>query len=132
MNFQSKPNMHSYFSQNASRSKLYELTELQKLSLGNTEFVHKMVTIFLQQAPLLLKQIRIALEAGDLDKISIYSYKIKTSIQTLGIHSLLGVVRKLERVRDFQSDKAEINKLVLSLEEGLELVISELNRDFRK
>jgi HPt (histidine-containing phosphotransfer) domain-containing protein len=132
MNFQSNNNMLAYSLHSSSRSRLYDLAELQKLSLGNEEFVPKMVTIFLQQTPLLLKHIKEALDAKDLDRISIYSYKIKTSIDTLGIYSLVETVRKLEKVRLYQIEYREICHLVSNLEEGLDLVIGELNRDFLK
>ena len=132
MNFQSNNNMLAYSLHSSSRSRLYDLAELQKLSLGNEEFVPKMVKIFLQQATLLLKHIKEALDAKDLDRISIYSYKIKTSIDTLGIYSLVETVRKLEKVRLYQIEYREICYLVSNLEEGLDLVIGELNRDFLK
>jgi len=130
MNFQSNNNMLAYSLHSSSRSRLYDLGELQKLSLGNEEFVPKMVTIFLHQTPLLLKHIKEALEAKDLDRVAIYSYKIKTSIDTLGIYSLVETVRKLEKVRLYQIEYREICHLVSNLEEGLDMVIGELKRDF--
>lgn len=89
-----------------------------------------MVTIFLQQTPLLLKHIKESLEAKDLDRVAIYSYKIKTSIDTLGIYSLVETVRNLEKVRLYQIEYREICHLVSNLEEGLDMVIGELKRDF--
>lgn len=95
--------------------------KLRQLSRGNEEFVRKMISIFLQQTPLRLKEIRLAADAADWKQVSDIAHKMKPGLDSLGIDSLKEIVRQLERSAECPQEinQKNLSFLILTLEKVL-------------
>lgn len=110
-------------------NKPYDLSQLQKMSRGNTDFVAKMVQLFVDIAKENSKIIQERLEVADYPIIMKIAHKIKPSIDQMGIVSLKDVVRKIEKY-DFSIGSAEeFTHFSRSLISELKTVIAALEKE---
>jgi len=77
---------------------IYSLNKLREISQGDEDFVSQMVSIFIEQATLSIKDLRQAQEEKDYEKIRNLAHKIKPSFDNLDIVVLKENVRKLEKI----------------------------------
>ncbi|TVQ67549.1 MAG: response regulator [Balneolaceae bacterium] len=75
---------------------LYDLTTLQELSRGDTNFVNKMVEVFAEQAEKAILELDDALHRKEFQQINKTAHRIKPGIDNMGIKSLTGKIRELE------------------------------------
>ena len=105
---------------------LYDISELEQMAQGNTEFIAKMINVFLETTSESLVQLLDAFETRDLQTVSALAHKIKPSIDLMGISSLHEVVRDIE-AKAKSGD--EINVLVQKLQEDLKIVFKEIKTE---
>ena len=79
-----------------SEQQLYDLSSLKSISRGNEVFMQKMVNIFCEQTPLMLRDIEAANLIHDLDRIRKIAHQMKPSIDNLNIVSIKQLVRDIE------------------------------------
>ncbi len=108
---------------------LYDLTSLQKLSRGNNEFVNKMINIFVAQTTEVIEKASVAISQNNFIETSLLIHKIKPSIETLGIVTLIKEIKHLEKMTKETSDKKQIKKLFYSIKDILEKVIIQLKEN---
>jgi HPt (histidine-containing phosphotransfer) domain-containing protein len=109
--------------------KHYDLGELIEMSQGNSEFVNKMVKVFLDSTGEALDEMLILFKQKDLLGVAGLAHKIKPSIELMGIVSLIDVVRVIEV--NGKGDGADLEILLPELEKGLHVVFEELREDFQ-
>ena len=112
-----------------SDSTIYNLSILRNLSRGNTDFVQKMLLIFVEQTAQVLLNIEIAFQENNFAEIGRLIHKIKPSIESLGITKILPEVLQLEKVTKTTNDKEEIAALVNTIKPVLLLAISQLQKN---
>lgn len=110
------------FSKKSSIEKLYNLTSLQNLSRGDNEFIVKMISIFIEQTTDVIKEIREAILLDDFLEVNRLIHKIKPSVESLGITSIISEIKLLEKA----DDKEQIRILFAKVKEVLEQTVLQL------
>ncbi|MGK7393132.1 MAG: Hpt domain-containing protein [Candidatus Cyclobacteriaceae bacterium M3_2C_046] len=105
------------------RPKLYDLSYIIETSRGNTDFVKKMIDLFIFITPESVQKIKQALRENDLDTIAKTAHKIKPSIKSLSINSLIDDIVKLEKCQKDPLKQNEINQIVQHLEDKVGKVV---------
>ncbi|MBK8667956.1 MAG: PAS domain S-box protein [Saprospiraceae bacterium] len=119
-------------SDEAKKESLYNLQKLDEISRDDVSFVHKMVIIFVEQTPLSIAEMKIALSNGDMETVSKIAHRIKPGIDNMGISSLTSVIREIEAKG--KSSNPNIDKmwdLVRITEETLDKVIESLRIEYQ-
>lgn len=104
---------------------IYNLSQLEELAGGNTEFVDSMVETFLEHTPGQLEEILEAYKVSDLDTVGAVAHKIKPNIELFGIYSIKQDIRVVE-------EKGKQGLMDSELEESLKRVESYLREAFNQ
>lgn len=113
----------------SSTDTLYDLTSLDKLSRGDKDFIAKMISAFVEQTTDVIEKASIALSQEDYKEVSQLIHKIKPSVESLGIASILNEMKILEKLSRDSEDKEQIESLFRNIKEVLEKVILELKEN---
>ena len=108
--------------------KHYDLSELVAMSQGNTGFVTKMVTVFLETTKESLKELLVRFDNNEYANVAALAHKIKPSIDLMGINDLKETVREIEKNGRAEGDKLGV--LVPQLALILETVFTELQQEY--
>jgi PAS domain S-box-containing protein len=108
---------------------LYNIASLQKLSRGNDEFVTKMINIFVNQTTDIIEKTAIAISQNNFIEASRLIHKIKPSIESLGITTLIKKIKLLEKITKETSDKEQILALFNTIQNILQKVILQLKEN---
>lgn len=106
--------------------KLYDLTSLNSLSRGNSDFVNKMINIFKIQTADTIIKIDTAFLENNFEEISRLIHKIKPSIEGMGVFSVYEEVKLLEKMSKETTDKEKMYELFTFIKEVLIKVIKQL------
>ncbi len=106
---------------------VYSFEKLKYNSIGNDEFVIKMVDLFVTLAEETIVNIDKAIFEKNNIVIKSYAHKIKSSINTLEIVGLKSLVREIENAEDTYSD--EFLQKITKFKENLNHVIFLLNKN---
>jgi CheY-like chemotaxis protein len=104
------------------KNKLYDLSLIEQMSRGKSEFVTKMIQLFVVLANETIDLLQKALSENDVKTIQKTAHKIKPTIELLGIVSLKDIVIDLESRKNILADDAEIAKNVMFIIDVLEKV----------
>jgi PAS domain S-box-containing protein len=106
---------------------IYSLNKLREISQGDEAFVTQMVSIFIEQANLSVKELQQAQQEKDYEKIRNLAHKIKPSFDNLEIFVLKENVRKLEKIGT-ETAVEELPDLVKAFCKVLRKVVRELEK----
>lgn len=106
-------------------SGLYDLSKLEQLSHGNKSVLHEFVGIFCHELPLMLIQLKKAIEDREADAVRSVSHKMKPAIDNLGIDMLFDIIRSLEKT-------SHVHANTLELYDRLAALLTEVLADIRK
>lgn len=113
------------------QDKLYDLTQLTKMSGGDTVFIQQMIQLFMEQALLSMQQINEAYSRLDLHAVYAVAHRLKPSIDSLAIKTLQGPIRMLEEKAmsgiDSPEIQEQINLLTATIHQVVERLKSELH-----
>ena len=107
--------------------KYYDLELLNEMSVGNEEFIPKMLGLFLNQTPGLLREMKEAIGQHDLVRLSKLGHKMKSMISTLGISEVKDDIKILEKAVSLNASPAQIEQSFRKLETILGIVFSQLS-----
>ena len=107
-------------------TKLFSLEKLNTLAQGDEAFIAEMTHIFIEQAQLSIEQINKAAKNGDIATIKKVAHRLKPSIDNLQIHSIIPLVRELEKDADTLHSNNKLRSKIEFLETTLNLVMSQL------
>jgi PAS domain S-box-containing protein len=105
---------------------MYDLGVLNSISKGNHDFVNKMLNLFCEQAPVMVKQMKEAYDQKNLEAMGAIAHKMKPSIDNLKIESLKQVIRKIEKHGKEMNDAADLNELLDTIASTIQLVIVQI------
>lgn len=83
-------------SSQTAKGKLYDLANLEKLSGGNSDFVKKMIQMFLDKIPVSVKELQDSYEKGDLKNVGNVAHRIRPTINSLRIEGTAQALRSIE------------------------------------
>lgn len=113
----------------AKDERLYDLKVLNTMSRGNTEFVQKMISIFISQTEEVISKVEDALSKDDFLLVSQLIHKIKPSIESMGVIIILDDVKHLEKIAKESSDRDQITKLFYFIKNVLMATINQLREE---
>tara|TARA_B100000809_G_scaffold206496_1_gene208580 strand:+ start:591 stop:923 length:333 start_codon:yes stop_codon:yes gene_type:complete len=108
--------------------KHYDLSELIAMSQGNSDFVKKMVDLFLKTTEESLNEMIVSFKEMKFEEVAGLAHKIKPSIQLMGISELKDVVSDIEL--NGKSGGEGLDVLVPNLEEVLRVVFKEMKEEY--
>jgi len=109
-----------------SENKLFNLDMVKTISNGNNDFVKKMINIFIDTTPPEIEIIKSSLESGNYSQLGATAHKIKPSIDTMGIQTLMEDIRSIEKYGKEAINTDELPSLVSKLETTLNTVFEQL------
>ena len=108
----------------------YDLSYLNQVFHGNEVMIQEIVRLFLEQAPRYGMDMLSCVEEsrwGDLHPIA---HRMKSSVNMLGMQSLIPVVLAIEKKSKFNQDESALPELVQSLNAELKVVCMALQTDW--
>lgn len=112
------------------RDALYNLTRLKTISKGNTDFVTKMVALFLQEVPEAAPKMMAAYDNGDFEFIRRTAHRIKSDVDNLGIAVLKTDIREIERLASLGLPSRQLQMLLHHAETVLSHVTADLEKEY--
>jgi len=88
------------------------LNKLHDIARGEDAFVTKMIELFLEKTPPLLKQLEEADNNGDIETVAFLAHRIKTSVGIMGIPNLEQCLEELDNMKDIPISKELISTYV--------------------
>ncbi len=112
-----------------ARKNSYNLDYIRKFSRGNSDFVRKMIRLFLEQMPAAVDEIKTALKEGDPEKIRKTAHRIKPTIDNFGIDDLKQDIRSIEAMAKEGLVSPELEFLIDRLADVIARVAGELENE---
>lgn len=104
-----------------------DLSKLQAIAQGDEDFLQHMVSLFSKQAPATVAEMRAAFEADQPIRVGELAHRLKSSIDSLGIARLHGVVRRIEMLGKQATCGPELGEQLKILQQGVDEAVLELN-----
>ncbi len=108
----------------------YDLSQLEALSQGDQEFVHRMIEVFVEHTPPTLDEIREAMAGRDYGALARAAHRIHPSIEKMGMRQLGNVIREIQHGATREViDEPQLSATVGRFTETLERVIKRLQAE---
>lgn len=111
-------------------NQLFELSQLEELAGGDTDFVMSMIDTFLEHTPQQLSELKDNLSGGNLEQAGKLAHKIKPNIDLFGISDLTQDIRDVEQMGKAGEDSPELQEKVKKVDEVLNQVFQQL-KDYK-
>ena len=111
-------------------SSLYDLTLLKEQYGGSEELIRRMAELFVTNTPVSVVGLRKALAEADWDSVRALAHKMKPSLDMMGVESLKGEVREIERLAAVRERLSEVSEMTEHLCRTLEAVVTAIKKDF--
>ena len=109
---------------------IYSLDKLNEMAAGDQDFVHSVITVFLEEVPVDLEALEAAIEAKDFENVYKLAHKIKPNVDLLGMEQTRETALEIETLGKSSENSAEIESKFPLLKKDVLQVISELRKDF--
>ncbi|HVY75934.1 MAG TPA: response regulator [Puia sp.] len=110
----------------ADTAMLYDLTLIKNVSGGDPTFIRKMVLLFIDTVPQNVKELVEATTAGNWEQVAKLAHKLKSTVDSMGIKSIHGDIRKVETDAKAQANLNELPGLVNHVESTISRCIVQL------
>lgn len=111
--------------------KLYDLKALYSISRGNSEFITKMIIIFIDQIEEVIPNAETALHSDDFLLLSKFMHKIKPSVEGMGIVSIIEDIKNLEKITKEGSDKEKSSDIFFQIKSTLLSAVEQLKEEIQ-
>jgi len=108
----------------------YNLSKVYAISDNDPEFARQIVTLFLEEVPAEVKNIREGLKEKDHNRAYHAAHKIKPTLDLLGMDLAYDDIVNIEKWTRAEGKKKEIKAVVKNLRELVKLTIKELKKDY--
>lgn len=109
-------------------SSIFNLSGLEKISHGNRSFVTKMISLFIEQVPAAVKDIRSAYEEKNHPVLKTVAHRIKPAIDNMGIASLYSIIREIEKHDPASEMDSVLEEKIFMLEKTINEVVEQLGK----
>jgi HPt (histidine-containing phosphotransfer) domain-containing protein len=110
--------------------KQYNLSYLEELAAGDTQFIRNIVLQLITEIPVFLQEISIALDEKKWEEIAYLVHKFGSNLSVIGIDDIYEKVNRLEILSKSKTNLEEIPELVDILVKRCESAINSLKKDF--
>ena len=87
-----------------STNEYYDLTVLSRMTGGDKSFMKHMVELFFKEAPKQVEEMRVAIENQNWHELGKTAHKIKSTLKSMGIHSMVDDAYELEQDGKYQTN----------------------------
>ena len=102
-------------------NKLYDLSLVKSVSEGDSEFLRKMVLLFIKTVPQNVDELRKALQMENWDQVRKMAHKLKSTVDSMGVKTIRDDIRLVEsNAKDLKSLET-----IPNLVHKIEIVISQ-------
>ncbi|MGB5237964.1 MAG: Hpt domain-containing protein [Flavobacteriaceae bacterium] len=109
---------------------IYSLDKLQEMAAGDEDFVHSVITVFLEEVPMDLEALENAIRENDFENVYKLAHKIKPNVDLLGMEQTRATALEIETLGKSSENSQEIELKFPLLKKDVLQVISELKKDF--
>jgi len=109
-------------------SKIYDLSKIRELSDDDPDFIKAMVDTFVEEIPLDLDQLAIAVVQDNRSQVHEYAHKIKPTVDMFGLSCLYDVL--ILEAWGKSVDQMDINDHFMRVQEELQQAVDQLQADF--
>lgn len=110
-------------------NKRYSLSKLEEISRGNQVFMEKMLSLFLEQVPPAVKEIRASFSADNLEQVQALSHRLKPTLDNLCVEELRNEIRELEQLAKDRERNERMDELIGLLEDVIGSVAESIQED---
>ncbi|MBN2522575.1 MAG: Hpt domain-containing protein [Bacteroidales bacterium] len=111
--------------------KLYDLSFLNKISGGDKNFIHEMITTFKEVAPVYLEKARSNLESEAIDALSKETHRFIPGVSFLGAKKLEEDLMKIEEFTKKNENLNLVPALIDDVDIKIKKLIEDFDRDFK-
>jgi len=116
-----------YVKKKVTKVKLYDVGQLLQISRGDTNFVHKMLELFVKLATESIAKLKDAQKNHDLESIHKIAHKIKPSLDNLQIVKIADTIRQLEKYSLDENSESDLYDLINEVIKVLENIITDIS-----
>ncbi|WP_461533013.1 Hpt domain-containing protein [Sinomicrobium sp.] len=109
---------------------MYNLEKLQELSEGDQEFINSIVTVFVDDTPADLADLKLAVASGDFEEIYRKAHKIKPNLDLLGMEEGIELILEIEKDAKNSAPLSAIEEKTERVGKVIEETIKKLIADF--
>ncbi|AMA49405.1 MULTISPECIES: Hpt domain-containing protein [Flavobacterium] len=108
----------------------YNLAKVYAISDDDDDFVRQIITLFVEEVPRDLKQIKEGIEDKDYAKAYGFAHKTKPTLDLLGMDAAKEEILLVEQWTKDQGKKREIKEVYKSLKARINAALDEVKKDF--
>ena len=105
---------------------LYDLSIVQSVSGGDRAFIRKMILLFIETVPVNVGELSAALVAENWEQVGKMAHKLKSTVDSMGIKSIHGDIRKVEAYAKEKKNLEEIAGMTAKIHDTIERCIRQL------
>ncbi len=109
----------------------YDISEIRTISRGNEGFIMKMLTMFVEQIPVYVQDMKARLSEGQLVTVGEIAHRIKPTIDNMGIASCKTIIREIERMGKANEDNGTLGTLLEKVEADVQKAVEAIRKDFQ-
>ena len=109
---------------------IYSLDKINEMAEGDEDFVHSVISVFLEEVPTDLEDLELAIAEKSHERIYKLAHKIKPNVDLLGMEETRANALAIETMGKRMASIEEIESKFPQLKKDILQVISELQNDF--
>lgn len=106
--------------------KLFDLSLIVSMSRGNTDFINKMIAVFIDETPAAVEEIKKSWQNKDFQTIRKVAHRIKPNLANFGIHDLRQDIQTIELLAEEELVTADFDKRIQNLDMVIKTVVAQL------
>ena len=110
-------------------NKYIDLDYLKQISNGSNEFIFQMITVFMEEIPIEIKNLETHLKNKDWPALRATSHKMKPSFSFMGVKELEESIHTIEEYCAAEKNLDQLPGLIESIKTITEDVIKELEKE---
>jgi PAS domain S-box-containing protein len=111
---------------NQETVKLYDISKLENMVNGDSDFLNTMIEIFIQMINESIPKFEEAFSQDNFDSIRKLAHKIKPSVDQMGVESIMNNIKTVEKYDVSVGSKTELGLMIENIIEVLKKVIIDL------
>ena len=109
---------------------IYNLDKINEMADGDVDFINSVITVFLEEVPLDLEGLELALEQENYEQVYQLAHKIKPNVDLLGMDQTRAAALQIETLGKNEANMTEIREFFPVLKKDIHQVVGELKKDF--
>ncbi|MFS4456814.1 Hpt domain-containing protein [Maribacter sp. 2304DJ31-5] len=109
---------------------IYSLDKINEMAEGDEDFINSVISVFLEEVPVDLEALEVALIDKNYDQVYKLAHKIKPNVDLLGMEQTRAVALEMETLGKNEANMEDIEKLFPALKTDIHQVVAELKKDF--